>query len=77
MNKKEVIKGFKKVFWGIGICFVAPVIIMQAFKNQDHPMYWPVLIIGLILLFLAIGSGFIGVSTLVGGLFDEKKKKQD
>ena len=77
MNKKEVIKGFKKVFGGIGICFVAPVIIMQAFKNQDHPMYWPVLIIGLILLFLAIGSGFIGVSTLVGGLFDEKKKKQD
>lgn len=77
MNKKEVIKGFKKVFWGIGICFVAPVIIMQAFKNQGHPMYWPVLIIGLILLFLAIGSGFIGVSTLVGGLFDEKKKKQD
>ena len=77
MNKKEVIKGFKKVFWGIGICFVAPVIIMQPFKHQDHPMYWPVLIIGLILLFLAIGSGFIGVSTLVGGLFDEKKKKQD
>ena len=77
MNKKEVIKGFKKVFWGIGICFVAPVIIMQAFKNQDHPMYWPVLIIGLILLFLAIGLGFIGVSTLDGGLFDEKKKKQD
>ena len=77
MNKKEVDKGFKKVFLGIGICFVAPVIIMQAFKNHGHPMYWPVLVIGLILLFLAIGLGFIGVSTLVGGLFDEKKKKQD
>ncbi len=77
MNKKKVIKGFKKVFWGIGICFVAPVIIMQAFKNSGHPMYWPVLMVGLILFFLAIAFGFIGISTLVGGLLDEKKKKQD
>ena len=77
MNKKKVIKGFKKVFWGIGICFVAPVIIMQSFKNAGHPMYWPVLMVGLILFFLAIAFGFIGISTLVGGLLDEKKKKQD
>ncbi|MDG1263674.1 MAG: DUF6095 family protein [Flavobacteriaceae bacterium] len=77
MNKKKVIQGFKKVFWGIGICFVAPVIIMQAFKNEGHTMYWPVLTVGLILLFLAITFGFIGISTLVGGLLGEKKKKQD
>ena len=77
MNKKKVIKGFKKVFWGIGICFVAPVIIMQAFKNEGHTMYWPVLTVGLILLFLAIAFGFIGISTLVRGLLGKKKKKQD
>ena len=40
-------------------------------------MYWPVLMVGLILFFLAIAFGFIGISTLVGGLLDEKKKKQD
>ena len=25
------------------LCFVAPVLVYQAFKNQEHPFYWPVL----------------------------------
>jgi hypothetical protein len=76
MNKENVQKGIKKIFWGIGFCFIAPVIIMQAFKNEGHPMYWPVLIFGIILFVLAIGYGFLGISTLVSGLLGKKKKKQ-
>lgn len=77
MNKENIQKGLKKIFWGIGICFIAPVVIMQAFKNEGHPMYWPVLIVGIILLLLAIGFGFSGISILVSGLLGNKKKKQD
>jgi len=50
---------------------------MQAFKNEEHPMYWPVLAVGIVLLLLAIGLGFLGISTLVSGLLGNKKKKQD
>ena len=77
MNKENVQKGFRKIFWGIGFCFIAPVVIMQAFKNEGHPMYWPVLVVGIVLLLLAIGLGFLGISTLVSGLLGNKKKKQD
>jgi len=55
MNKENVQKGFKKIFWGIGLCFIAPVVIMQAFKNEGHPMYWPVLAVGIVLA--RIGGG--------------------
>ena len=75
MNKENVQKGFRKIFWGIGFCFIAPVVIMQAFKNEGHPMYWPVLAVGIVLLLLAIGLGFLGISTLVSGLLGNKKKK--
>ena len=40
-------------------------------------MYWPVLIVGLIFLTLAIVFGFKGLSSLVDGLLDDNKKKQD
>ncbi len=32
------------------LMFGAPIVIYQAFKNQEHPFYWPVLIIGLIMV---------------------------
>ena len=77
MNKEKISNGFKKVFWGILFCFMGPVIVSQAFKNEGHPMYWPVLIVGLILLTLAIVFGFKGLSSLADGLLDDNKKKQD
>lgn len=46
MNKPLLIKGFKLVFTGIICCFIAPVIVMQAFKNQNHPFFIPVLVVG-------------------------------
>jgi len=77
MNKEKISKGFNKVFWTIILCFISPVIVSQAFKNEGHPLYWPVLIIGVVLLLLTIWLGYKGVSTLVDGLLDNKKKKQD
>ena len=77
MNKEKISKGFNKVFWTIILCFISPVIVSQAFKNEGHPLYWPVLIIGVVLLLLTIWLGYKGVSTLVDGLLDDKKKKQD
>jgi|TARA_B110000967_G_scaffold142966_1_gene146238 hypothetical protein len=77
MNKEKISKGFNKVFWTIILCFIAPVIVSQAFKNEGHSLYWPVLIIGVVLLLLTIWLGYKGVSTLVDGLLDDKKKKQD
>jgi len=54
-------KGFKQVLIGIGLCFIGPVVISQAFKNQDHPFFIIVLIVGSILSFLAVYYGYRGI----------------
>lgn len=53
--------------------FTAPVVLYQAFKNQDHPWYLPVLIAGGILAIAAVGMGFYGIRTLVNALFSRPK----
>ena len=77
MDKIALQQGFQRVMYAIVCSFIGPVIVMQAFKNEGHPMYWPVLIVGLILLTLAIVFGFKGLASLVDGLLDDNKKKQD
>ncbi len=57
----------------LALMFTAPVVLYQAFKNQDHPWYLPVLIAGGILAIAAVGMGFYGIRTLVNALFSRPK----
>jgi hypothetical protein len=50
-------------------------VIWQAFKNEGHPLYWPVLILGVLLAITAIGMGFKGIATIMESLFGKKNKK--
>ena len=56
-------------------CFTGPVLVHQAFKNQGHSFYYPVLIIGLGVLVVAVFYGFTGIKTLVNALLGERKKR--
>ena len=67
-------KGFIQVFTGISLCFIAPVIVSQAFNNQDHPFFVFVLIIGAILLLLAIFYGYRGIVNILNGTLGPKNK---
>ncbi len=67
-----LIKGVKFLLYTVALMFTAPVVLFQAFKNQDHPWYWPVLIMGLILAIMAISMGFYGIKLLVDALFSKK-----
>ncbi|MEA1786963.1 DUF6095 family protein [Arenibacter sp. GZD96] len=55
------------------LMFTAPIVIYQAFKNQNHPFYIPVLIVGLVLAVTAIVMGFISVKKLMNFIFQKKK----
>lgn len=72
-----MVKGIKKLALTILLMFLAPVVIWQAFKNEGHPLYWPVLILGLLLAFYAIYSGFKGIQTVVDSLFGGKSKPKN
>lgn len=75
MEKIALQKGLKRVGYAILLAFTGPVVIMQAFQNERHPWYWPVLIVGLLLTVFAMINGFRGISSLVEGLLGKKKKK--
>ncbi|MGB5555230.1 MAG: DUF6095 family protein, partial [Flavobacteriaceae bacterium] len=48
-DKEVLIKGIKYAAYTIGLMFLAPVVLYQAFKNENHPWFWPVTILGIIL----------------------------
>ena len=75
MNKVLLQRGLKKMTVFLLCCFTGPVILHQAFKNQEHPFYYPVLIIGLGVLVVAVFYGFTGIKTLVNALLGERKKR--
>ncbi|MEM9076540.1 MAG: DUF6095 family protein [Bacteroidota bacterium] len=73
-DKKLLVKGIKFLGYTAGVMFLAPFTIYQAFKNQDHPAYIPVLIIGIILAITAIALGFYAMKVFMDALFGKKPK---
>tara|TARA_B100000427_G_scaffold213601_1_gene178147 strand:- start:350 stop:535 length:186 start_codon:yes stop_codon:yes gene_type:complete len=47
MKNKNLKRGIKRLIVCVFLCFVGPVVLSQAFKNEDHPYFLPVLFIGL------------------------------
>jgi uncharacterized membrane protein len=76
-DKEMMVKGIKRLALTVFLMFLAPIVIWQAFKNEEHPLYWPVLVIGLILAMYAIYSGFKGIQTIVDALFGGEGKLKD
>ena len=72
-NKQRLLKGIKNLIYTVGLMFLAPVVLYQAFKNQEHPMFIPVLILGFILAIAAIGMGFYSIKVMMEALFDDSK----
>jgi len=73
-NKVLLFKGLRSFLITLGLMFLAPVVIYQAFKNEEHPWYIPVLIIGLILAAAAIFMGFKSVKKVTDSFFDQNEE---
>lgn len=74
MDKIALQQGLKRVMYAIVLAFIGPFVIMQAFKNEGHPWYWPVLITGLTLSTGSIGLGFLGIGKLTSAFLGKKRK---
>ncbi len=72
MDKPLFIKSLRSFFYTVLLMFLAPFVIYEAFKNQQHPLYWPVLILGLILAIAAVVMGFYSIKKLMDAIFDKK-----
>lgn len=73
-DKELLVKGLRFIAFTIALMFTAPVIVYQAFKNQEHAWFLPVLIAGIILGIAAIALGFYSIKVIMDSLFGNKKK---
>jgi len=73
-DRDLLIKGVRFLSYTVILMFIAPVVVWQAFKNQEHPFYIPVLVVGCLLGIGAITMGFVSIKTMVDALFGKKKK---
>jgi len=72
MNKKKLKKGVIRLLISVFLCFIGPVTLSQAFKNEDHPFFLPVFFVGLFVLLSAIAYGAWGILTITKVLLKEK-----
>lgn len=70
-NKEKLLKGIKLMGGTLLLLVTAPIILNSSFKNQDHPLFIPVLGVGIILFIAAIYFGFKGIKMLMRALFDD------
>lgn len=69
-NKEILTKGIKYLAFALPLIFIGPSILFTAFNNQDHYLYIPVLIVGILAMFGAIFLLFKGILTIVKAVFD-------
>jgi len=72
-DRDLLIKGVKRLAYTMALMFLAPIVLYQAFKNQDHPWFLPVVVVGGLLAISAIGMGFYSIKTLLDALFGGRK----
>lgn len=73
VNKEILAKGIKYMVVALPLFFIGPVVLNSAFKNQQHPYYYLVLVIAILVCFSAITLTFIGVKTITNAIFDGNK----
>jgi hypothetical protein len=72
MNKKNLFRGLRTMAYAVVLAFIGPTILTSAFKNQEHPMYIPVLGVAILMCIASIALGFWGIRLIVKGLFGEE-----
>lgn len=67
-DKKILVKGLKYMGWALPLMFLGPVVIHSSFKNQEHPLFIPIIGLGIIFCLLAILLMAFGLKTIMKSL---------
>ena len=71
-DRSLLIKGIQRLLGSLPCMVAGPIILSQAFKNTNHSLFWPVLIVGLLFAIAAVFLGFTGVKIVVNAFFGPK-----
>lgn len=73
-DKKILMKGIKYMGWALPMFFIGPVVIHSSFKNEGHPMFIPILGMGIVICISGMLLMFLGLRTIMKSLFDHEHK---
>ena len=73
-DKELLVKGLKSFGYTVAAMFLGPFLLYEAFKNQENPLFIPVLVLGILFAGLAIYLGFRSVSIVMDAVFGKKEK---
>ena len=68
-NKDVLVQGIKKMGASLVCMFLGPILIYIAFSNQEKPLYYPLLILGIVACISAIYLAFRGLNTILDSMF--------
>ena len=63
-------RGLKIMAGALPLMIAGPVILFSSFKNEGHPWFVPILILGLLAMIIAVYLLFKGIGTIMKSLFD-------
>ena len=72
-DKKILMQGITYLGWALPFMGIGPLVLFNAFQNQKHPFFIPVLGIGIIICACAVLLAFKGINTIVKSLFEHEK----
>jgi hypothetical protein len=72
-NKQILMKGITYLGWALPFMAIGPVILFNAFQNEKHPFFIPVLGIGIIICGSSIYLMFKGINTIMKSMFHNEK----
>lgn len=70
-NKELLSKGIKYMAGALPLLFLGPVVIYNAFMNQQNVWHYLVLAIGIIACLAAMYLMFLGLKTIMKSLFND------
>jgi membrane protein YdbS with pleckstrin-like domain len=70
-NKNNLLKGLKYEAIALPLLLVSPILISIGFKAIKHQQNYWWLVAGIVLAFMAIIIGFLGIKILLNALFDK------
>ena len=70
-NKEMLSKGIKYLAWALPLLFIGPSLIYNAFMNKQNVWHYLVLAIGIMACIGAMYPMFLGLKTIMKGIFND------
>ena len=70
-NKELLSKGIRYLAWALPLLFIGPSVIYNAFMNKQNVWHYLVLAIGILACIGAMYLMFLGLKTIMKGLFND------